>query len=294
MKFRFARRAEIIRFQSVSRTSEIFQSVAGFQTRESEVRRKRTRLARESERFERLFHRRGEFSEIGSGLDAAPQHARLEFVGEESEDAEIHGDGLRGADGRERGADLWQFLRIGFAQEFQRDVHGFGADPARGAAFWFQALAERREGVADRGGQVEGDEEAHDFGSGSGGCGKKIVAAHGIERGLRGELANAFTIAGKAIGALARAVLVGKADVHQAHRFFRRATAGPGNAGDADAESGAGAFADAVGERESYLGTYGAFRFDQALRNADKRNFQLVAVANHAAQKIGRTAGNVG
>src|SRR5271170_7193389 len=294
MEFRFTGRAEIIRLQRVCRTSEIFHSVAGFQTREGEMGGVSARFSGEADGFERVFHRRGKFGEIGSGLHAAPQHARLKFVGEEPEDAEIHGDGLRGADGRERGADLWQFLRIGFAQEFQRDVHGFGADPARGAAFWFQALAERRKGVADRGGQVEGDEEAHDFGSGSGGCGKKIVAAHGIERGLRGELANAFTIAGKAIGALARAVLVSEADVHQAHRFFRRATAGPGNAGDADAESGAGAFADAVGERESYLGTYGAFRFDQTLRNADKRNFQLVAVANHAAQKIGRTAGNVG
>src|SRR5277367_123536 len=294
MKFRFARRAEIIRFQSVSRTSEIFQSVAGFQTRESEVRRKRARLARESERFERLFHRRGEFGEIRSGLDAAPQHARLEFVGEESEDAEIHGNGLRGADGRERGADLWQFLRIRFTQKFQSNMHGFGADPARGAAFRFQALAERREGVAYRAGQVEGDEEAHGVGSGSGGCGKKIVAAHGVQRGLRGELANTFAVAGKTIGALARAVLVSAADVHQAHGLFRSAAAGPGNAGDADAESGAGAFTDAVGERESYFGAYGAFRFDQTLRNADERNFQLVAVANYAAQKIRGAAGDVG
>src|SRR5271154_3735058 len=245
MEFRFTGRAEIIRLQRVCRTSEIFHSVAGFQTREGEM----------------------------GGVSAR-------FSGE--------------ADGRERGADLGKFLRIGFAQEFQRDMHGFGADPARGAAFRFQALAERREGVAYRAGQVEGDEEAHGLGSGSGGCGKKIIAAHGIERGLRGKLANALAIAGKAIGALAGAVLVGETDVDEADGFFRRAAAGTSDSGDADAESRASAFADAVSERQCDFGADRAFCFDQTLRNAYQRNFQLIAVADYAAEKIGRAAWNPG
>src|SRR5271163_4545037 len=294
MEFGFARGAEIIRLQGVGCTSEIFQRVAGFQARESEMRRVSPRFAREAERFERFFDGGGEFREIGSGLDAAPEHARFEFIGEKTEHAEIHGDRLCGANRCEHGADFGKFLRIRFAQEFQSDVHGFGANPARGATFGFQALDERREGVAYRCGQVEGDEEAHGLGSGSGGCGKKIIAAYGIERGLRGKLANALAIAGKAIGALAGAVLVGETDVDEADGFFRRAAAGTSDSGDADAESRASSFANAVGERECDFGANCAFCFDQTLRNAYQRNFQLIAVADYAAEKIGRAAWNPG
>src|SRR5580692_3206722 len=265
MEFGFARGAEIIRLQRVSCTSEIFQRAVRLETREREVRRERARFACEAERFERLFDGRGEFGELGSGLHAAPEHARLEFVGEETEDTEIHGDGFGGANRR-----------------------------TRGAAFRFQALAERGEGVAYFARQIEGDEKAHGSGSGSRGGGKKIIAAHGVERGLRSELANTFTIARKAISAFAGSVLVGEADVHQAHGLFRRTAAGTGDAGDADAESRAGAFADAVGEGERNFGADGAFRFDQTLRNADESGLQVVAVADYAAKKIGGAAGNVG
>ena len=58
--------------------------------------------------------------------------------------------------------------------------------------------------------------------------------------------------------------------------------------------SGAGAFADAVGEGESDFGADRAFGFDHGLRNADEGSFQFVAVADYAAEKIGRAAGNVG
>src|SRR5580704_524113 len=294
MEFGFARRAEIIRLQRVGCTSEIFQRVAGLEARESEVRRVSARFAREAERFERFFDGCREFGEIGRGLDAAPEHAGLEFIGEKTEYAEIHGNRLRGTNGREDGADFGQFLRIRFAQEFQSDVHGLRADPARGATFWFQALDERREGAAYRAGQVEGDEEAHGLSSGSGGNGKKIIAAHGVERGLRGELANALAIAGKAIGAFAGAVLVGEADVDQSDWFFRRAAAGASDAGDADAQSGASAFADSVGKRERDFGADRAFCFDHALRNSDETDLQIVAVTDYAAEKIGRAAGHPG
>src|SRR5580704_2611532 len=294
MEFGFARGAEIIRLQRVSCTSEIFQRAVRLETREREVRRERARFACEAERFERLFDGRGEFGELGSGLHAAPEHARLEFVGEETEDTEIHGDGFGGANRRERGADVRNSSRIRFAQKFQSNVHGFRADPTRGAAFRFQALAERGEGVAYFARQIEGDEKAHGSGSGSRGGGKKRIAAHGVERGLRSELANTFTIAGKAISAVAGSVRGGEADVHQAHGLFRRTAAGTGDAGDADAESRAGPFADAVGEGERNFGADGAFRFDQTLRNADESGLQVVAVADYAAKKIGGAAGNVG
>ena len=100
MKLGLARRAEIIRLQGIGCTSEIFQIVAGFQTRESEMRRKSARFASEAERLESLLHCSGEFCEIGSGLHAAPEHTRLEFIGEETEHAKIHGDGLRRANRR--------------------------------------------------------------------------------------------------------------------------------------------------------------------------------------------------
>src|SRR5580658_1299000 len=115
MEFGFACRAEIIRFQRISCTGEIFQGVAGLQARESEMRRVSARFSREAKWFERLLDGRSECSEIGSGLDSAPQHARLEFVRKETENAEIHGHGLRGTNRRERGAYFGKFLRIRFA-----------------------------------------------------------------------------------------------------------------------------------------------------------------------------------
>src|SRR5579863_10007682 len=123
---------------------------------------------------------------------------------------------------------------------------------------------------------------------------KKKIAAHGVEGGLRGVLADALAVAREAIGAFARTVLVGEADVHEANWFFWRAAAGASDAGDSDADGCAGAFADAVGERERDFRADRAFRFDQGLRNADQRSFQFVAVADYAAEKIGRAAGDVG
>ena len=65
----------------------------------------RARFAREAQRLERLFDGGGEFGEICGGFDAAPDDARLEFVGEKTERAKMHLDGLRGTNRRERGAD---------------------------------------------------------------------------------------------------------------------------------------------------------------------------------------------
>ena len=52
--------------------------------------------------------------------------------------------------------------------------------------------------------------------------------------------------------------------------------------------------ADSVGERQRHFGAYRAFGFDQLCGNIDQRGFQLVAVADHAAEKIDGASGNVG
>ena len=53
---------------------------------------------------------------------------------------------------------------------------------------------------------------------------------------MRGVLADALAVAGEAVGAFARAVLVGEADVHQADRLFGSSAAGASDAGDSDAD----------------------------------------------------------
>ena len=62
------------------------------------------------------------------------------------------------------------------------------------------------------------------------------MPANGVERSLRGVSADAVTVAGKAKGALARPALIGDADVNEADGFFRRATAGAGDAGNSKAQ----------------------------------------------------------
>ena len=54
---------------------------------------------------------------------------------------------------------------------------------------------------------------------------------------------------GKRTGVVLDSGGVGERDVNQSHGFFRRAAAGSGDAGDADAEGRAGAPANAGGQR---------------------------------------------
>src|ERR1700683_3941358 len=123
---------------------------------------------------------------------------------------------------------------------------------------------------------------------------EKKIPADSVERLLRGLEADALAVTREARGAFAAAALVGDADVYEADWFFGCSAAGARNSGDADAQRCAGTFANAVGERESCLGADRALGVDYVGRHADQGGFQLVAVANHAAEGIGRTAGNVG
>src|SRR6202167_6663355 len=106
MEFCSRSRAEIIRLQGVGRTQQIFQRIVWFQARQCEGRKVRARFTGEAERLERFFDRGSEVGEIPSGLHAAPQEARLEFVWEENEDAKIHRDGLRETNRRQSSADF--------------------------------------------------------------------------------------------------------------------------------------------------------------------------------------------
>ena len=136
---------------------------------------------------------------------------------------------------------------------------GFTQRATRG--FWRERGDQFCEGAADFFRQIERDEEAHGLRPAA--SGEEKIAAHGIERGLRGVHADAFAVAaGELETALARAAFVGDANVHEADGFFRRAAARPRNSRDAHADCRARAFADAIGKSERHFRAYCAFRFD--------------------------------
>ena len=68
--------------------------------------------------------------------------------------------------------------------------------------------------------------------------------------------------------------------------FSGVAAGGSGDAGDADAERRAGAAANSVGQRLRDFGADRAACFDDLRGHVRPGRFQLVAVADHAAQKI--------
>src|SRR5260370_1013800 len=75
-------------------------------------------------------------------------------------------------------------------------------------------------------------------------------------------------------------------DVYRAHGLFLAAAARPGDAGDAHTQRAANLAANAVGQRNRHLAADRAFRLDEFRRHIGPRRFQLVAVADDAAQKI--------
>ena len=172
----------------------------------------------------------------------------------------------------ERFLDRAQLVIFNMADKFQRDMQIFGVHPASTAGFWFEFRDQFGKRAPNAVSQIERDKQAHRLRPAA----RRVeeIAAHGIERGLRGVPADAFAVARELEPALSRSSLVGDADVHQSHGFFRRAAAGPGDAGDADAERRAGDFANSVGQREGHFRADRAFRFDQLRRDADERRFR--------------------
>src|SRR5258708_35085706 len=110
--------------------------------------------------------------------------------------------------------------------------------------------------------------------------------AYQIERQLRGMPANGLASAGDDYAALFDTTGVRERDVYRAHGLFLAAAARPGDAGDAHTQRAANLAANAVGQRNRHLAADRAFRLDEFRRHIGPRRFQLVAVADDAAQKI--------
>jgi hypothetical protein len=89
------------------------------------------------------------------------------------------------------------------------------------------------------------------------------VAAHGIERGLRGLPAYAFTEASELASTVQGAVRSGEPNVDEADRFLARATPGAGDAGDTDTEGGAGPSTNSLSQGSGNFGTNGTLCSEQ-------------------------------
>src|ERR1700691_4614489 len=119
--------------------------------------------------------------------------------------------GKRCADGIELG-----FVRL--AQEFQRDMHAFRANPAGAGAFGLQTRHQLAKRAANGVGNIEGDEQAH--GSSSSMWREKKIPADGVERLLRGLEADALAVTRKGRRAFGAAALVGDADMYGADWYI--------------------------------------------------------------------------
>ena len=96
------------------------------------------------------------------------------------------------------------------------------------------------------------------------------MPADHVQAGLRGLMANSVAVAGESKGSLLRILLVDNSDVNQSDGLFRSPPAGAGDSGNSDAESRAGAIADAVCQRESHFRADRALGLNHGLRDADE------------------------
>src|SRR5260370_29982172 len=79
-------------------------------------------------------------------------------------------------------------------------------------------------------------------------------------------------------------------DVPRAHRLFLAASTGSGDSSNSHAQCAANLAANAIGQRDGHFTAYGSFGLDQFWRNIRPRRFQLIAIADDAAQEIRGTA----
>src|SRR4029077_14489557 len=152
---------------------------------------------------------------------AAPQNARLTLVREKSDSAKLYFHRLRQMNGTQCGVNRVQLSGIRFTDEFQSDVHSFRARPAHTA----RQKPEPSYYITKRGahslGNIERDEQAHRSPAANSGVEK--IAAHHVERRLRGVETDALAVTRETDGVFARTALVGDCDMDQSHRFFRSA-----------------------------------------------------------------------
>src|SRR3984957_641944 len=245
MKFRLARGAEVVRLQIISCAHEGVETFVRIETREGEMRRVFARFRRKTQRLERCVNGSGQGDKIRGAFHSAPNHTWVKLVGEESEAAKIQIHGPVRMYERKRGLNRIEFCSVRFAQKFQGDMHASRPNPARIGAFGFQPRYQFAKRAAHCIGNIERDEETHGLGASKRGV--EEISANGVERLLRGLKAYAFGGARETSGALGGAAFVGDADVHQAYRLFWSSPARTSDAGDANAECGAGTFPNAVG-----------------------------------------------
>src|SRR5262245_49706875 len=115
-----------------------------------------------------------------------------------------------------------------------------------------------------------------------------------IQRRVNRQGANELTVAGKNKLARRGLCIIGERNVNQTDRFLLTASARPGDARDADAESRTGAFANAGGHRPGYLLADGAMFLDPFLRHAQEIIFRFVRVTDDAFEEIFRAARHIG
>src|SRR4029077_15241811 len=116
------------------------------------------------------------------------------------------------------------------------------------------------------------------------------VDAHPVERPLTRLKADGFAITREAHAALLHAAGMGERDVHRSDRFFLGSTARAGDTGDAHTKGASDAAANTVRERHGDFRAHRALGLNEFRRDARPRRLEIVAVANHSAEKIGGTA----
>src|SRR5262249_6473649 len=123
------------------------------------------------------------------------------------------------------------------------------------------------------------------------GCGLIAVQemdAHKIQGELRGLEADHLAVAWKARISLPEAIGTSERDEDGANRFFLAAAAGPGDARDSDSQSAAHAAPNALRQSCGHFATDRASCLNQFRRDIGPGGLQFIAIANSAAQKVGR------
>jgi hypothetical protein len=131
------------------------------------VRGIRVTLSRDAQGLELFIDRGRQRGQIGRSLDAGPENARAAIVGKEMESTEAQRAYGKTADFAECVANRVHCRRTDFANELESHMKIVRVNPAnlvlgRGRIPETKAIHESRQSVANRGRNLERDEQAHD------------------------------------------------------------------------------------------------------------------------------------
>src|SRR5215472_4456418 len=112
------------------------------------------------------------------------------------------------------------------------------------------------------------------------------LAANHVHGLLRGPLPDTLAVAKEFSFHDFSMIAVSQRDVDQAHGLLLRASARPGDTGNAYAQSGFATVANALGQRRSHFLTNRAVLFDQQRRHTRQRCLQVVVIDYSATEKI--------